>query len=459
MISAIKKVYRAVPWARPVWHAVYPTWLWLSNQVSNAALELLYRVIANPACQRNICVGSKLHGPALPSVLHYNRLGRQLMAAWELLCFFLFPARRAIRLEHFDQIDYAALHSGGRTDVLWPTPPLYEKPRPAQVDDALMARLRRSYDLAYEWDTHRFPLSPIWQKSVKDFHERFFDEAGSAKGEALANFRRKQTGAGKPRAGILMDQMEVVDPEVPFWRCFLKAVNLVRTYHNYSAMTDLTVLRSASESFAGNNLCVVYRGQRLSGRLIRHAYYVSQITRLIEFSRGDSPVFLDLGGAYGGLARQLLGQFPKAKAIVVELPEVCVFAGYFLSDAFPGKKVGLLGDLPFHPQDNPRIDIGDYDILVLPTWAIEYLPANSVDVVSNTTSMGEMSREFGEFYIAQIERICRGYFYSNNVATRDESEGKGEFGYHTWPFADCWMPIHYGRSLSCHHEVLLRKRS
>ena len=106
-----------------------------------------------------------------------------------------------------------------------------------------------------------------------------------------------------------------------------------------SDLVDDNVLRSISEFRVGRNRCVVYKGQRLSERLIRHGYYISQIIKNTNFLNNEEFVFLDLGGGFGGLSRLLLNFNNKSKCIIIEQPEICAVASYYMKLNFPNKKI------------------------------------------------------------------------------------------------------------------------
>lgn len=164
---------------------------------------------------------------------------------------------------------------------------------------------------------------------------------------------------------------------------------------------------------------------------------------------------LELGGAYGGLTRMLSTYYNRSRVFFVDLPEVCVFAGYFLSKALPHKKVAVLSDLNIELFKKGSMEWDQYDIFVLPTWAIEFIPDNFIDLVVNTVSLGEMSKEYGSFYIQQIERISSRYFYSNNRAVSDSKDGRyDDFGFYNWEFSKQWRSIIYRYSPTGHNECL-----
>ena len=75
----------------------------------------------------------------------------------------------------------------------------------------------------------------------------------------------------------------------------------------------------------------------MSERLIRHGYYVSQIVKNTKFLNDPNQVFLDLGGGFGSLSRLLI-TIKTSKCILIEQPEVCLIAAYYLKK-FSQKKI------------------------------------------------------------------------------------------------------------------------
>jgi putative sugar O-methyltransferase len=372
------------------------------------------------------------------SCLYFNAFGRFLFGLqqrWYLL--WGVRQRLAIRLEHFDDIDYGRLYRKGNPQQQWPPPPFVETAKNGHADaGALIGRLEASYALACRHDPQRLPLGPWWKDRAAEFQASFFDDRQAIKRDVLQNFRRLATS----QAAIIADQLDTVVPQESFAASYKRAVQLVQQYHQRSAWVDHAILGSVSESFSGNNLCPVYRGQRLSRRLLLHAYYVSQIRRHARFGAHDAFSILDLGGAYGGLIRLLSLYYTNCRAFLIELPEVCVLAGYFLSEALPDRRVRVLADMNLDDLRAGKIEGSARDVYVLPTWAVEYLPDRSIDLVINTQSLGEMSKEAGQYYIRHIERLASGYFYSSNRPFSDMAK-YDDFGFYNWGFQERWHTV------------------
>lgn len=396
---------------------------------------------------------SKNRTPA--SMIFYNAFGRVLFFWQQRLLSYTFPRRRSrpILVETHDEIDYPSLYAEGWDSTMWPPPASVDmRFENAPVSAELAERIDQSYKLAYEHDTKRFANSDWWESNRAAFQKSLFDEAGRIKPDVIEQFRALDTGP----SCIIQDQRKLILAGGSFHKAYRAGLNVVMRYHRYSPHCNLELLRSVSEPFVGGSKCTVYRGQRLSIRLVTHAYYLSQITSLVEFKIDDPITILDIGGSYGGLGRLLLNHYPKAKFVLIELPEVASFAAHYLTAALPDRRVGLLSDVGVDTIKAGKLPLDDFDVLVLPTWCAEFLPDNFSDLTINTTSLGEMSLDYGSFYVSQIERTTRGYFYSANGSVNN-THNFGNFGFYNWTFGKRWSPISYRKTPSGHFQYLGRR--
>ena len=68
-----------------------------------------------------------------------------------------------------------------------------------------------------------------------------------------------------------------------------------------------------------------------------------------------------------------------------------------------------------------------------------------------------MSNEMQNFYIKNIERVTKNYFYSVNRFRKDNILFKHLNGYYEFPFTNDWNKIIYDFSPTLHLETLLEK--
>ena len=98
--------------------------------------------------------------------------------------------------------------------------------------------------------------------------------------------------------------------------------------------------------------------------------------------------------------------------IIIEIPEVCAFAHYFLKNNYPDKKIGTFKDfLNLEKIDDTQVM--NYDFVILPQTCIEKIKDKIIDLSINTTSLGEMSNEVQSYCISRW-KITKKYLYSVN---------------------------------------------
>jgi len=109
----------------------------------------------------------------------------------------------------------------------------------------------------------------------------------------------------------------------------------------------------------------------------------------------------------------LMKRMNRPVYIDFDLPENLLVESYFLSMAFPEKRI-----LYYRGSDQAitRQTLADYDIILMPNFMLPALEDQSVDLFINTISFSEMEYATIAEYLKQIERTCRKYFYHENLA-------------------------------------------
>lgn len=135
-----------------------------------------------------------------------------------------------------------------------------------------------------------------------------------------------------------------------------------------------------------------------------HAHYVDNL--LTDVS---TPVILEIGGGFGGLAYQLLRFANSARYVGFDLPEKIILQTYYLSCIYPNKKI-----FKYDGSGWPR-EPENYDVILLPNFLLNQVPDGFADAVLNFRSLSEMSEETIAEYLKQVDRIGRLYFYHENI--------------------------------------------
>lgn len=237
---------------------------------------------------------------------------------------------------------------------------------------------------------------------------------------------------------------------------YFKIIEIIGNYHDLYDVCLPEFLMNSSESKIFNSNTIIYRNQLISTRLLRCVYYLSQIKKSTDLTYDKKFIFLDIGGGFGCLSRLILNFFYNSKGILIDLPETNILAASYLTQNFPEKKIKFLSDLNEISILNPSF-FNDADFLILPPWAISLIDNNSIDLVINTASLGEMSIDYEEYYLKNINRICKKYFYSHNRKNSKNSIWDG-FGHYNFQFEHEWNTILYNSSLGWHLEFLGEKK-
>lgn len=167
----------------------------------------------------------------------------------------------------------------------------------------------------------------------------------------------------------------------------------------------------------GNPWGFMVEGALVSGYCFMCHYRAAFASRLLR-SISKRPVAAEIGGGMGLLAYYLISSNENMTYVCFDLPECLFVASYYLSMAFPHKRI-----LYFHEEsmsiDNTILD--NYDIILMPNYMLPKLGSLSVDMFLNTISLSEMDYDTILEYILQIERTTKHYFYHENLADFDFS--------------------------------------
>ena len=370
------------------------------------------------------------------SMVYFNSLGRFFYALINFLSIILFRKffDKSIAIEKFDNEEKTIRQKKNVGDNLSPWPPqaIHNFEDQKEVSDVFLDKIFSSYEKAIE-DENKAELedSPWWNELRKEFQGIFLENKGLNK-KSIRNFRNDI----ESKSAILKDQNVAISKKNSKFINMINATLLACLYHKYSEIINLNTLRAVSDSYAGNNSCVIYRGQRLNHRILRYSYYISQLKNKLDFKQDEKITICDIGGGFGGLLRLLKNTYLNSTCILVELPETCLLASYFLKKNFPDSKILLYSDF------NKDVNYKDYDIVILPQNMIKNFEDKSIDLVLNTSSLSEMKNETQDFYLSQIERVTKKYFYSVNRHKYKMHKYNAQ-GFYNLKFKKRWNTIIY----------------
>lgn len=186
-------------------------------------------------------------------------------------------------------------------------------------------------------------------------------------------------------------------------------VYVAMLWHYVSAEDSLGLLAKLDEPLLGNPFHILYKGQRTSQDLCNSIH---------EFYRAGAAVAADgrpwnvaeLGAGYGRVGDVFLRALPASTYTVIDIPPALNLAQEYLSTLFPDEKIFRFRR--FQNFEAVREEFMSARIRFLAAHQIALLPAKEFDLVINISSLHEMTFEQIKNYLDQIDRVCRGKFYT-----------------------------------------------
>jgi len=190
----------------------------------------------------------------------------------------------------------------------------------------------------------------------------------------------------------------------------------------------LGLLGKVTEPEIGNPFVINHRGRRVSQDLCNSIHEFYNSTAACDPSKPRFRI-AELGAGYGRLGQVYLSVLPNASYCVIDIPPALYVAQRYLTEVFPREAVFKFKE--FGSYEEVRAEFEGSRIRFLAAHQIELLPPDQFDLFVNISSLHEMTREQITNYLQQIDRLCRGSFYSkqwrvsraqNNGFTIKESE-------------------------------------
>ena len=185
-------------------------------------------------------------------------------------------------------------------------------------------------------------------------------------------------------------------------------IYLASLFEYISQHDSLKILDSIEEPLIGNPFVVKYKGKLISQDLCNSVYEFYSITQNLHLSRKVKVA--ELGAGYGRVGYVILKTLPDSTYCVIDIPPALFIAQNYLSKVFIKEKIFKFR--PFTLFKKVKKEFESSRIQFLLPHQIELLPKDYFDLFINISSLHEMTREQIRNYIKQIDRLCKGYFYT-----------------------------------------------
>jgi putative sugar O-methyltransferase len=275
-----------------------------------------------------------------------------------------------------------------------------------QLEQGGFENFKRSVNMTYfNWGVlgilqHQF--LPVFERWCRDPHS-------SVLGASFPGYRTEAPGVGTT-ASVSNYRLKI-----PAVKSFDPVSALVyRTYvamlYDVVASSDRWRLLSVLEEPAvGNPFAILYRGRSISQDLCNsvHEFYQADGAGLAVDRACD---VAELGAGYGRVGYVFLRALPHSTYTVIDIPPALNVSQEYLSRVFPDERVFRFR--PFARYEDVREEFEAARIRFVAAHQLELLPDEAFDRFLNISSLHEMSRAQIENYLSQIDRVCRGRFYS-----------------------------------------------
>lgn len=168
---------------------------------------------------------------------------------------------------------------------------------------------------------------------------------------------------------------------------------------------------------------------RVGGRLVSQDL-ANAILEFRAFRDVATGTICELGGGYGRTAFVSAALRPGNRHILVDIPPALGVTQAYLSTVFPKRR--HFAFRPFDRFEDVRAEFERADFAYLLPHQLSLLPAGSVDLFVNISSLHEMRRDQIDHYLTEIFRLVRpgGHFYLKawkvsrlpleNIVTRED---------------------------------------
>jgi putative sugar O-methyltransferase len=175
----------------------------------------------------------------------------------------------------------------------------------------------------------------------------------------------------------------------------------------------LNLLKKYPCNHIGNPNVFKYKGFYYTLRWLKHIYSLGLLKRTLEQQLSGDFIALDIGSSYGIFTYLLKKEFPGCHCVLLDFPEQLILAHYYLGLSYPKAKIATYEEI----RNKDKIDkefFSEYDFVLIPWFFYKKISANSIDLVTNFASFGEMKREWFEFYIKNEPFLSAKYFFTEN---------------------------------------------
>lgn len=269
----------------------------------------------------------------------------------------------------------------------------FKRPPSKVHEDVVIERLLKEVEFLKQQHFNK-DKGDLWSNRMDESLKKFLKDDQTINTRNIANFRRVQvflsesptfqslfpiswlSGRRRGQRRYGKDRLEILQKE-----------------------GDTEYLKKYPINLVGNPCYFEIDGYRFNERWSRHVRYLRLAATYLGdlFASGQARV-LDIGGGYGIFNGLLKREFKQVRSGLVEFPEQLLLAYYYLAMNFPSARINTLQEI--HEAQVIDADfVQQYDFLLIPVHCYSKIRGGVFNLITNFTSLGEMSREWFGFYL------------------------------------------------------------
>lgn len=221
-----------------------------------------------------------------------------------------------------------------------------------------------------------------------------------------------------------------------FITAFIYKVYIAGLFEYILKYDKFQILDKINEPLVGNPFVISYKNKLISQDLCNSVYDFTSIFNNIRLPK--KPKIAELGAGYGRVGYVLLKMIPDSTYCVIDIPPALFIAQNYLSKVF--NKEEIFEFRPFKSFKEVKNEFEASRIRFLMPHQMELLPKKYFDLIINISSLHEMTREQIKNYIKQIDRLCKGYFYTKQWR-RSRTEDNQFISENEYPTFKNWRVI------------------
>lgn len=201
---------------------------------------------------------------------------------------------------------------------------------------------------------------------------------------------------------------------------------------------SLGVLDGLEEPMLGNPIYATIDAKRVTQDLCHTSIELNTILRETRVTPRAFTVY-ELGAGHGRIGFALLTMFPQARYVVIDIPPALHVSQWYLSSLFDRHRVFRFREFTSYSQVAAEFEESRIAFL-LPHQA-SMLPDKGADLFINICSLQEMTREHVALWFGQIDRLCRGHFYTKQYLHHANDIDRIKIDRGDYPVRPHWSPL------------------